>query len=244
MTSGRATFLLIHGAWHGGWCWDRVADRLRAAGNVVFAPTLKGLSDRADELDPSVGLETHVSQLVDLCSEYKLEKAILCGHSYGGMVISELASRQSHRFQHLVYLDALLPVPGQSAMDMMTEAGQQAVRDQIKSEGDGWLMPPRSTEALGIVDPEDAAWVAGKLTPMPLKCFEEPARLAKGLPEMPKTYLLAEQNCPSVFEKFYNAIGGQSGWTRASLPAGHDAMITHPEDVAEFLLEIAHSTAG
>ena len=111
-----ATFVLVHGGWHGGWCWQKVIPFLEAAGHEVYAPTLTGLAERASELSPDVGLDTHIQDIVGLLQEKNLHGVILVGHSYGGMVITGVADRLPGRLAHLVYLDALVPQNGDAAL--------------------------------------------------------------------------------------------------------------------------------
>ena len=103
------TFVLVHGAWHGGWCWREVAGRLQSAGHRVFAPTLTGLADRSHLLTRETGLETHILDIVNLLEWEELDDAVLCGHSYGGMVVTGAADRAAGRLRALVYLDAFVP---------------------------------------------------------------------------------------------------------------------------------------
>src|SRR5438128_128006 len=103
-----ATFVLVHGAWHGGWCWKRVTPLLRAAGHEVYATTLTGLGERVHLASPNVGLALHVQDVVGVLEYEDLRDVILVGHSYGGIVISGVADRVPERLRHLVYLDALV----------------------------------------------------------------------------------------------------------------------------------------
>src|SRR5262249_21902502 len=113
-----ATFVLVHGAWHGGWCWQKVIPFLEAAGHEVHAPTLTGLAERASELSPDVGLDTHIQDIVGLLEEKNLNGVILVGHSYGGMVITGVVDQVPERIAHLVYLDTFVPRNGESMADV------------------------------------------------------------------------------------------------------------------------------
>jgi pimeloyl-ACP methyl ester carboxylesterase len=116
-----ATYVLIHGGWHGGWCWARVAPILRAAGHDVYAPSLTGLGDRVHLLSPSVRLETHIEDVLGVLSYEDLRDVVLVGHSYGGMVITGVADRAADRVSHLVYLDAFVPRDGECLLDLLPE---------------------------------------------------------------------------------------------------------------------------
>ncbi len=121
-----STFVLIHGAWHGGWCWERVAPLLRAAGHAVHTPTLTGLAERADLLNPEVGLETHLADLADLLTGADLREAILVGHSYGGMLITGMAERLPARLGHLIYLDAVAPIGAERSVQELFQRHRPA----------------------------------------------------------------------------------------------------------------------
>ena len=108
-----ATFVLVHGAWFGGWCWQKVIPLLEAAGHEVYAPTLTGLAERASELSPEVGLDTHIQDIVGLLEEKNLHGVMLVGHSYGGMVITGVVDQVPERIAHVVYLDTFVPRDGE-----------------------------------------------------------------------------------------------------------------------------------
>src|ERR1700728_4589280 len=112
------TFVLVHGAWHGGWCWRRVTDRLTVKGHRVYTPTLTGVADRSHLLSESVNLSTHVTDVVNLIRWEEMTDIVLCGHSYGGMVVTGVADKMSERIAALVYLDAFVPESGQSMQDL------------------------------------------------------------------------------------------------------------------------------
>jgi pimeloyl-ACP methyl ester carboxylesterase len=106
------TFVLVHGAWHGGWCWRRVADRLRSDGHAVFTPTLTGLGERSHLLRPGIDLATHVADIVNVMRCERLSDVVLCGHSYGGFVISGVAEEMPALIRSIVFLDAFVPKSG------------------------------------------------------------------------------------------------------------------------------------
>jgi len=135
-----STFVLVHGAWHGGWCWDRVTPHLRAAGHEVHTPTLTGLSERAHLLSPMVGLDTHIEDVVRLIDTLGLSDVILVGHSYGGMVITGAAARVPERIAHVVYLDAFLPRAGEAAWDLLP--WQREAFQQLRLPDRPWLVRP------------------------------------------------------------------------------------------------------
>jgi len=135
-----ATFVLLHGAWHGGWCWSRVATRLRGNGHQVFSPTFTGVSDRAHLLSPSVGLSTHIDDVVRLLDAEALTDVVLVGHSYAGMVVSGVAEIRPETLHARAYLDAFVPEDGESAIDLLPETVAEHYRESVAGPGFGWLI--------------------------------------------------------------------------------------------------------
>jgi pimeloyl-ACP methyl ester carboxylesterase len=230
-------FVLVHGAWHGGWCWRRVVDRLQAKGHRVLAPSLTGLGDRAHLLSPQVGLSTHVDDIVGLLTYEDLDDVVLCGHSYGGMVITGVADRIALRLRSLVYLDALLPDDRQCAFDVLPPDRRVTFRKGAEESGDGWRMPPVPAERFGVTDPEDQTWVDRLCGPMPIRAFEEPLHLHNpAITVARRTYILAGNYDPSPFQSIYARLKEDPAWTCHRLPTGHDAMVTMPQELTELLL--------
>jgi pimeloyl-ACP methyl ester carboxylesterase len=129
-----ATFVLVHGGWHGGWCWQKVIPFLEAAGHEAYAPTLTGLAERASELSPDVGLDTHIQDIAGLLEEKNLHGVILVGHSYGGMVITGVVDQVPERIAHLVYFDTFVPRDGESMVDV-SPIVKYLVRKQVQADG-------------------------------------------------------------------------------------------------------------
>src|SRR5437588_957410 len=160
-----ATFVLVHGAWHGGWCWQKVIPFLEeAAGHEVYASTLTGLAERASELSPDIGLDTHIQDVVGLLQEKNLHGVILVGHSYGGMVITGVVDQVPERIAHLVYLDTFVPRDGES-MVSISRIVVWILRKQTR--GDGWRVDSRGD--YGVTTEPDRSWVLSKVTPQSLK---------------------------------------------------------------------------
>lgn len=243
-TAGRrpGTFVLVHGSWHGGWCWARLARRLVAAGHRVLAPSLTGHADRAHLLSPAVGLSTHVEDIAALLVHEEIDDAVLLGHSYGGMVVTGVADRLPGRIRLLAYLDAHVPDDGQSMCDLIGEAVTQRLRARVEAEGFGWILPASPAAMFGTGG-EDAAWIDRKATPMPWRCYAEPVALAGGLADVrARAYL----RCTRHERVYFDAAAGRAraaGWPVRALPAAHNAMITHPDLLAEALLALLAETA-
>jgi pimeloyl-ACP methyl ester carboxylesterase len=232
------TFVLVHGAWHGGWCWRRVAQRLRAAGHEVYTPTLTGLCDRAHLATPETGVSTHIDDVVNLIRYEELEGVVLAGHSYGGFVITGVAERIAERLGALVYVDAF--VPADAATRFAIDAGRLADVQAAAKGNDGWRVPPPPATRWGIDDPADRAWVDRLCTPHPLRCFEEVQTLTGAWRTVARrSYILAGAYAGSPFQGFYAERKNDPSWRLRSLPAGHDMMVTVPGELAAVLIEAA-----
>jgi pimeloyl-ACP methyl ester carboxylesterase len=234
-----STFVLVHGAFHGGWCWKRVADRLRAKGHDVFTPSLSGLAEHAHRLSADIGNDVHVEDVTRLMEWHDLSDVVLAGHSYGGLVVSGTAGgRARERLRHLVILDGAAPRPGESMLDLAAPPVREMFKSGVK---DGLMAKPTMT-AMGVVDPADAAWVEPKLTPHPFKTFETPVQFdANRLKGLKKTYIRCagangERPISPSAERCKSAPGE---WTYKELPTGHDAMVTMPDQLAEMFMEAA-----
>ena len=232
-----ATFVLVHGAWHGGWCWRRVADRLRSAGHDVYTPTLTGLADRSHLLSPSVRLQTHILDIANLLSWEDLESVVLCGHSYGGMVITGAADMEAQRIKSLVYVDAFVPSDGESAMDSRPPERVKLAFEQIKSVGEGWWMPPTPAASFRVNE-ADQAWVDSKCTNFPISCFTQPVRLTGAVNGISgKYYIRAGDYKAPQFDACVDRLKGDPDWDVRSLPCGHDIMVDMPDELTAALEE-------
>ncbi|MFJ8477000.1 alpha/beta fold hydrolase [Kitasatospora sp. NPDC094011] len=240
-----STFLLVHGAWHNGRCWERVVPLLEAAGHRVFAPSLTGFGDKAHLLGPEVGLDTHVDDVVGLITGEDLSDVVLVGHSYAGLVISSVAHRIPERIAHLVYLDAMVPEDGESAVDV-----QPVTRHLIElaeKSGSGWRVPPMPEQPapfglFGVTDPADVAWLRGTLSDQPVRCLQQPVRLGNPAADaIPRTHIHNVGARPAGVTR-RPVPPTQPNGTAArvrELPTGHDCMITMPGELSELLLELS-----
>ena len=235
-----ATFVLVHGAFHGGWCWRDVAARLRACGHEVFAPTLTGLGERSHLAAPAVGLSTHVRDVANVIEWEELGDVVLVGHSYGGMVITGVADRLAHRLAALVYLDALVPGNGESALDLQTPERRESILEEVAANG-GWLWPPRTAAFYGVCDAAKQAWVDARCTPQPFPTLFERLRLdgPPGATVARKLYVLCTDPPLAYMRRFYEMAAATAGWRAMELRTGHDAMVTEPEALARILSDWA-----
>jgi pimeloyl-ACP methyl ester carboxylesterase len=238
-----ATYVLVHGGAHGGWCYGPVARILRSAGQEVHAPTLTGLSDHSHLVRPGIDLDTHIADIVAVLRYEDLQDVILVGHSYGGMVITGVADRAPDRVGHLVYLDAATPVNGQSLVDIAGPLMRAARAQGRVADGVELVLFP-GTEPLphyGVTDPDDIAWMGERLTPHPWKCFEQPLRFTNevALWAIPQSHIVCTSTLATrdpVRMEAARAAGRL--W---DIDTGHDLMITEPEAVAALLLKAATS---
>ena len=236
-----ATFVLVHGGGHGGWCFARVKRLLEADGHEVFAPSLSGLAEHAHLMSPEIGLDTHIDDVAALLHYWDLEEVVLVGHSYGGMVITGVADRANARVGRLVYLDAANPRNGQSLVDV---AGPiiTITRDygEVRDGAELVLLPGAGAGAFyGVTDPDDLAWMADRLTGHPWRCFEQPLHLTheKELSAIPAYHIV----CTSTLATRDRTLMGdaRAAGRLWAIDTGHDLMITEPAAVADALLQIA-----
>jgi pimeloyl-ACP methyl ester carboxylesterase len=235
MPSSPATFVLVHGAWSGGWCYARVADLLRERGHKVFTPTLTGQGERSHLLTGAVNLSTHITDVLGVLRYERLSNVVLAGHSYGGMVITGVADRVPEPISSLVYLDAFIPEDGQSVFDINIPAN---VQRYIANAGDlGGLAIPPPPASYFNVNAADAPRVDALATPFPIGCFAERLKLTGRHRDIGKrTYVYAtERPSPSAFKPIYERVKDDSAWTAYALACGHHVMLDMPERTAEIL---------
>lgn len=239
--SSMATFLLVHGAMHGGWCWKRLTPLLEAEGHRVLTPTLTGMGERYHLLSPETGLSTHVLDLLGILFFEDLADVIAVGHSYGGMVISQLADRASDQLAGLIFLDAYIGHDGAAMWDFLPEETRSLYLRQAAEGGDGWRIPPSDAvmEALGITGDDDRLWVRPRLTDVPVKCMHDTLSLfSGGYDRLPKGYIHCTQSpLAPKFRPFYREAE-EEGWPHRAIAASHDAMVTHPALLARSLMDV------
>jgi pimeloyl-ACP methyl ester carboxylesterase len=234
-----ATFLLVHGAMHGGWCWSRLTPYLRKQGHEVFTPTLTGMGERSHLLTRETGLFTHVEDLQGVLKFEDLSDVIVVGHSYAGLVITQLAESASGRIRGLVYLAAFIARDGECLFDIQAKETQEYYLDWSRRMGEGWRLPP--SEAFlarwGVTDPNDITWVAPRLTDFPLKCLFDRLALKKHAADrLPKAYIHCTREPMASALKPFAEMAKANRWEYGEIDSGHDVMVTNPEDLAELLL--------
>jgi pimeloyl-ACP methyl ester carboxylesterase len=227
-----ATFVLVHGAWHGAWCWRRVARLLGRNGHEVFTPTLTGLAERSHLLTPEIGLDTHILDVVNEMKWQELNDVVLVGHSYAGMVISGVAEAMEKSIASIVFLDAFFPESGEALIDLTPPPIREAF---LAAEREGQTtIPPRSAEMFNVND-RDRAWVDMQCTPQPVKCGLQKATLTGARERIAaKSYIRASAYQSPPFDLAL-AKARARGWHSHEVACGHDVMLDAPERLAEIL---------
>lgn len=236
-------FVLVHGAWHGGWCWRDVRAALESEGHRVFTPTLTGLAEKAHLRDPVPNLSTHIQDVLNVLEWEELSDVVLCGHSYGGMVITGVADRAKEKLRAIVYLDAAVPRSGQSMVTQGPPRDATGQADAAALAPDGAWMGVFPPEVLGIPPHHPGyAWVARRLTPHPLPSWTEPLTLTNdGSQGLRRMYVLCTDPVLPQSSLPWHAqqIRPDPTWLYHEIATGHDAMVTAPGETARLLLEAA-----
>lgn len=233
------TFVLVHGAWHGGWCWGKVAVLLRARGHLVLTPTQTGLGERSHLLSKSITLETFIEDIANVVKWEDLADVVLVGHSFGGSAISGVADRMRDRVRQLVYLDALMLENGRSPFSVLPKEIVDARIKAAQDSSGGLSLPVPKAGAFGVVDPQQAAWVEAKLTPHPLGTYTSPLTLANKVGNgLPASYIVCTDPVYGPLQASRDWVKA-AGWKMAEIKTGHDAMVTAPDRLADMLEAIS-----
>jgi pimeloyl-ACP methyl ester carboxylesterase len=226
--SNRPTYILVHGAFHGGWAWQKVADKL-GEGARVYTPTLSGLGDRSHLARPEMDLATHVQDIVALIEFEDLHDVILVGHSYGGIVITGVAAAKPERIKKLVYFDAVVPEPGQSFFEAIA-FGEPLPPDM-------WMMPSFPPQAFGLTEEGHIAFVGARLRAQPMGTFKSPLQFSWAtLQSIPKAYIhcTGQWFARETFLQF-RAKAQAQGWEYYEINDSHSAMLTSVEETHSVL---------
>jgi pimeloyl-ACP methyl ester carboxylesterase len=247
-----ATYVLVAGAWLGGWAWADVTRRLRQVGHEVYPVTLTGLGERKHLARPEVGLETHITDIVNVIEAEDLRDVVLVGHSYSGVPITGVADRLPERIASVVYVDSG-PIPADTTFIEFDPASRASTEQLVASEGDGWLLPPLSedelAQALAELTPEQRIRLWERMTPQPFATYTEPLRLTNPAREaLPKVAIL--NSFPEAAVRQMIADGHPMGlmlagpeWRYVELLTSHWPMFTRPDDLAAALADLAPSSA-
>ena len=254
-SADKAPFVLLHPAWLGGWAWKKLTPLLRAEGHDVYTPTLTGLGERTHLVNRDISLATHVEDIVSVLENEDLRAVILVGNSSGGMVITGVAERAPERIAQLVYLDAFVPEDGQSLVDLLSPERRQAFEELVRTEGQGWLMPRFSSlpaeqilrEGWGVTSDADVNWMLPRLRPTPYRHFTD--RVARANPaaqSISRTYIRCrqfQQRSGGAFDRHADMAQATSGWRYREMATPHLPYVTHPNELASILIELAGQPA-
>lgn len=231
-----ADFVLVHGAWHGAWCWRKIVPPLWAAGHRVYAVTLTGVGERAHLLSKAITLDTHIADVVVAIETEELLAPIVVGHSYGGVVITGVADRLAARLRHLVYLDAVVLHPGESWSSAHPVEVQTARRQAIAEHG----VLPAPDPALFGLSGADRAWVARRQTPHPGSVYDSPLNFdPQRLQGLPRTFIDCTSPALATIATARERVRHEPGWNVLEIATGHDAMISAPQALLEILASLA-----
>lgn len=231
-------FVLVHGAWHGGWCYTRVRDRLEAQGHRVFTPTLTGLGERSHLMSKDINLDTHITDVVNVIKWENLRNVVLCGHSYGGWVVSGVAEQTLDKIGSIVFLDAYMPDDGESGQTAGSAFTQEGIAKALKT---GAISRPGPTaKDFMVASDDDQAWVDSKTTEQPLGVSLQPIKLTGARDKVAKkSYILAETYNSPNFRRYFETCAADPRWTTYTVPCGHDVMVDMPDRLADILIEVA-----
>lgn len=236
------TLVLVHGAWHGGWCWQRVLAHLQAAGLTAHAVTLTGVGERAHLMSPTICLRTHVQDVLGLITANELTRVVLVGHSYGGMVITGVADQlqQSHPglLASLVYVDAVTPHPGESwSSQHAPETIAQRLAAAQASGGISFAPPDASVFGLSGCDRD---WVNRRQTPQPLRVYQDALHFdAARVARLPRTFIDCTAPALPTIAVMRQRVRQEPGWQVLELATGHDPMVSAPGPLSDMLATIA-----
>jgi pimeloyl-ACP methyl ester carboxylesterase len=237
-----SSFVLIHGGWHGGWCWKKVAMLLRGRGHDVFTPSLTGMGDREHLYTPEVGLDTHTADILSLLRVERLRDVILVGHSYGGVIMTLVADQIPSDLSALVYVDAVIPQAGVPGWEGFPPERQKQMLKGAEALG-GWRVPPPDPTAWGIENEADLQWLRECCSPHPIKTMRDAPQLTGAWHSVPtKHYILAGAQPNPRFLAHYDSVSKQADWSTETIMGSHDLMVTHPFELAHSLDKIAQRT--
>lgn len=233
-----ATFVVAHGAWSAGWAWKKMHPLLTELGHRLVTPTCTGIGERAHLAHAGVDLNTHITDISSVLHCEDLNDVVLIGHSYGGMVATGVADRIAQRVAQVIYLDAFVPLNGQSLLSLQSEGNRRQVRELARSTGNGWQVPanplPPDTSA------DDVAWAMPRRVKQPLQTFEQPISVTGAADSKPKTYIYCQKHGPGdVFRQFADRARTEPGWRYFEMDASHNPHITVPQELAHLLNRIS-----
>ena len=240
MKNNKPHFLLIHGAWHGGWVWNEMSEILRCQGYNVSTPTLTGLGEKKHLLSSEITIDTFIEDTVNHIIFEDLNNIILVGHSFAGSVISGVADRLKDRIQKLIYFDAMILMDGQKPFDIAPKKIVEQRIELAKKFGNNISIPAPSADAFGVFDIKKSLLLEEKLTPHPLSTFQSKLTLKNEIGNgMPLFYIFCNNPVYKSLESSREIVRKME-WPIFELNAGHDAMLTHPKETLNLLMKICN----
>ena len=240
MKNNKPHFLLIHGAWHGGWVWNEISDILRYQRYSVSTPTLTGLGEKKHLLSSKITIETFIEDVVNHIIFENLNNIILVGHSFAGSVISGVADRLKDRIQKLIYFDAMILIDGQKPFDITPKETVEQRIELAKKFGNNISIPAPSADAFGVFDIKKSLLLEEKLTPHPLSAFQSKLILKNEVGNgIPLSYIFCTKPIYKSLESSREVVR-KLKWPIFELNAGHDAMLTHPKETLNLLMKICN----
>ena len=232
----RKTFVLIHGAYHGGWCWKKVVAILEGKGHKVYAPSLTGLADRSHLLSMNLTLGTHITDIVNLFKWYDISDACLAVHSAGGWPGSGALEEIGDRVSSIVWVDAFMPKNGESQLDQISPFSRKALEEAM-AKGEAGRKPPKASQY--SLSEKDYAWMDSKLTPQPNSIVRDPIKLTGALQKVKKkTFIRVPKYPKAMFDRALAECKADPSWTTyIAENSHHDVMIDQPEWLSEILLK-------
>ena len=240
MKNNKPHFLLIHGAWHGGWGWNEISEILSYQGYSVSTPTLTGLGEKKHLLSSKITIDTFIEDVVNHIIFENLNNIILVGHSFAGSVISGVADRLKDRIQKLIYFDAMILIDGQKPFDITPKEIVEQRMELAKKFGNNISIPAPSADAFGVFDIKKSLLLEEKLTPHPLSAFQSKLILKNEVGNgIPLSYIFCTKPVYKSLESSREVVRKMK-WPIFELNAGHDAMLTHPKETLNLLMKICN----
>ena len=240
MKNNKPHFLLIHGAWHGGWVWNEISEILRYQRYSVSTPTLTGLGEKKHLLSSKITIETFIEDVVNHIIFENLNNIILVGHSFAGSVISGVADRLKDRIKKLIYFDAMILIDGQKPFDISPKETVEQRIELAKKFGNNISIPAPSADAFGVFDIKKSLLLEEKLTPHPLSAFQSKLILKNEVGNgIPLSYIFCTKPVYKSLESSREVVRKMK-WPIFELNAGHDAMLTHPKETLNLLMKICN----
>lgn len=229
------TFVLVPGAWLGGWCWQRLTPLLRDDGHEVYTPTLTGLGEREHLAHPDIGLDTHVQDIINVLAYEELEEVVLVGHSYSGFVVTSVAEQVPERLAHVVYLDALVPMDGfSSPSDFYSLEEWETMEATAEKNAGRWPIPDEHPGLASISD-EDEQWLRSKAVPQPLNTLRQSVNIENpNETNLPSSYILCTANGEDdTVLNVIRQLCDEREWGLREIETGHWPMVSMPEQLNE-----------